>query len=269
MDSSWNTAVERGYALENATKVLNMARSKKISQTPYEIWHSKPTSYKYLKVWGSPANVNGLVGDKLDSRSSLCRFIRYPKETTGLCDEIYPKESSEVFHETSETASAPIVPTDSIPVLHRSARVNQPPERYGLVGLTSQLDNDPKTPSSWQKIDVKTTFLNGFIVEEIYMDQSEGFTSFGEEQKEYNFIKNESDPCVYKTISESSVLYLTLYMDDILLIGNDVKMLGDTNAWLSTQFSMKDIGETSYILGIKIYQDRSRRMLGMTQSSYI
>ncbi|KAL0404112.1 UNVERIFIED_CONTAM: hypothetical protein Sradi_2052000 [Sesamum radiatum] len=49
----------------------------------------------------------------------------------------------------------------------------------------------------------------------------------------------------------------------------DVNMLGDIKAWLSTQFSMKNMGEASYILGIKIYMDRSRRMLGLTQSSYI
>ncbi|KAL0416499.1 UNVERIFIED_CONTAM: hypothetical protein Slati_3481800 [Sesamum latifolium] len=35
------------------------------------------------------------------------------------------------------------------------------------------------------------------------------------------------------------------------------------------QFSMKDMGEASYILGLNIYRDRSRRMLGLTQSSYI
>ncbi|KAL0373402.1 UNVERIFIED_CONTAM: Retrovirus-related Pol polyprotein from transposon TNT 1-94 [Sesamum radiatum] len=52
-------------------------------------------------------------------------------------------------------------------------------------------------------------------------------------------------------------------------IGNYVKMLGDTKAWLSTQFSMKDLGEASYILGIKIIRDRSKRMLGMTQTSYV
>ncbi|KAL0409790.1 UNVERIFIED_CONTAM: hypothetical protein Sradi_1913400 [Sesamum radiatum] len=46
-------------------------------------------------------------------------------------------------------------------------------------------------------------------------------------------------------------------------------MLGNIKAWLSTQFSMKDMGEGSYILGIKIYRDRSRRMLRLTQSSYI
>ncbi|KAL0313422.1 UNVERIFIED_CONTAM: Retrovirus-related Pol polyprotein from transposon TNT 1-94 [Sesamum radiatum] len=85
----------------------------------------------------------------------------------------------------------------------------------------------------------------------------------------YDFIKNDYDPCVYKKISGSSVAYLVLYVDDILLIGNDVKMLRDIKAWLSTQFSMKNMGAAFYILGIKIYRDRSRRMLGLTQSSYI
>ncbi|KAL2244286.1 UNVERIFIED_CONTAM: Retrovirus-related Pol polyprotein from transposon TNT 1-94 [Sesamum indicum] len=94
-------------------------------------------------------------------------------------------------------------------------------------------------------MDVKTTFLNGFIEEEIYMDQLEGFTFMGEEQKVcclqrsmyglkqasrswnmyfdeviwgYDFIKNEFEPCVYKKIGGSTVLYLVLYVDDILLI---------------------------------------------------
>ncbi|KAL0378552.1 UNVERIFIED_CONTAM: Retrovirus-related Pol polyprotein from transposon TNT 1-94 [Sesamum radiatum] len=80
---------------------------------------------------------------------------------------------------------------------------------------------------------------------------------------------NDYDPCIYKKISGSSVAYLVLYVDNILLIGNDVKMLGDIKAWLSTQFSMKDMGEASYILAIKIYRDRSTRILGLTQSSYI
>ncbi|KAL0411315.1 UNVERIFIED_CONTAM: Retrovirus-related Pol polyprotein from transposon TNT 1-94 [Sesamum latifolium] len=145
------------------------------------------------------------------------------------------------------------------------------------------------------KMDVKTAFLNGFIEEEIFMDQPEGFTIVGKEQKVcrlrrciyglkqasqswntrfdevirgYDFIKNDHDPCIYK-ISGSSVAYLVLYVDDILLIENDVKMLGDIKAWFSTQFSMKDMGEASYIFGIKIYRDGSRRMLGLTQSSYI
>ncbi|KAL0288406.1 UNVERIFIED_CONTAM: Retrovirus-related Pol polyprotein from transposon TNT 1-94 [Sesamum angustifolium] len=112
-------------------------------------------------------------------------------------------------------------------------------------------------------MDVKMAFLNGFVEEEIYLDQLEGFTVVGEEQK------NNFDPCVYKKVSESSIVFLVLYVDDLLLIGNYIRMLGDTKAWLSTQFSMKDLGEASYILGIKIFKDRSKRILGMTQNSYV
>ncbi|KAL0419078.1 UNVERIFIED_CONTAM: Retrovirus-related Pol polyprotein from transposon RE1 [Sesamum radiatum] len=127
----------------------------------------------------------------------------------------------------------------------------------------------------------------------IYMDQPEGFTVVGKEQKichfqrsiyglkqasrswnirfdevirGYDFIKNNFHPCVYKNVSGSFVVFLALYVDDILLIGNDIKILGDTKAWLSTQFSMKDLDEASYILGIKIFRDRSQRILGMTQT---
>ncbi|KAL0318250.1 UNVERIFIED_CONTAM: Retrovirus-related Pol polyprotein from transposon TNT 1-94 [Sesamum calycinum] len=122
----------------------------------------------------------------------------------------------------------------------------------------------------WQ-MDVKTAFLDGFIEEEIYMDQPEGFTNirFDEVIRGYDFVKNDFDPYVYKKVSGSFVLFLVLYVDDILLIGNDIKMLGDTKSWLSTQFSMKDLGEASYILGIKIFRDRSKRMLGITQNSYV
>ncbi|KAL0423474.1 UNVERIFIED_CONTAM: Retrovirus-related Pol polyprotein from transposon TNT 1-94 [Sesamum radiatum] len=94
-------------------------------------------------------------------------------------------------------------------------------------------------------------------------------THFDEVIQGYDFIKNEHDLCVCKKVSGSLVVYLVLYVDDILLIGNDVKMLGDIKTWLSTQFCMKDMGEASYILGIKIYKGRPRRMLGLIQSSYI
>ncbi|KAL0462995.1 UNVERIFIED_CONTAM: hypothetical protein Slati_0187100 [Sesamum latifolium] len=271
-----------GHALEMVVKLLNISPSKSIPQTPYEIWHGKPASYKYLRVWGSPTYVKRLVGDKLDLKFTLM----------------------------------------VVPILRRSTRESRVPERYGFVGLTNppkgvrpvgckwvykrKLGADGEVTAFkarfvakeytqrprvnfeetyspvaiaksiqillaiaawydyeiWQ-MDVKTAFLNGFVEEEIFMDQPEGFTTVGEEQK------NDYDPCVYKKISGSSIAYLVLYVDDILLIGNDVKMLGDIKAWLSTQFSMKDMGEASYILGIKIYRDRSRRMLGLTQSSYI
>ena len=58
-------------------------------------------------------------------------------------------------------------------------------------------------------------------------------------------------------------------MDDILLIRNDIPALQGIKIWLSSHFSMKDLGEASYILGMRIYRDRSKRLLGLSQSTYI
>ena len=46
------------------------------------------------------------------------------------------------------------------------------------------------------------------------------------------------------------MVFLVLYVDDILLIGNDVEILSNIKKWLAEQFQMKDLGETSYVLGI-------------------
>jgi len=44
--------------------------------------------------------------------------------------------------------------------------------------------------------------------------------------------------------------------------------LPSVNVWLSNQFDMKNLGEASYILGIKLIGDRKNRMLGLLQATY-
>ncbi|KAL0455001.1 UNVERIFIED_CONTAM: hypothetical protein Slati_0839300 [Sesamum latifolium] len=103
----------------------------------------------------------------------LIRFIGYLKETAGHYfynlaeqkifvsrnavflekgfpsdnrrDEVLLEESSKVPQHDGTTSLEPPVLTDSIPILRRSTRESRVPERYGFVGLTSQLDNDPRT----------------------------------------------------------------------------------------------------------------------------
>ena len=74
---------------------------------------------------------------------------------------------------------------------------------------------------------------------------------------------------MYKRRSENVVVFLILYVDDILLIENDVGTLSSVKVWLSKQFDMKDLGEASHILGIKLVRDRQKRMLDLSQASYI
>ena len=58
-------------------------------------------------------------------------------------------------------------------------------------------------------------------------------------------------------------------MDDILLMGNNVGMLMTIKVWLSSKFSMKDLGDVTFILGICVYRDRARIWIGFSQSLYI
>ena len=74
---------------------------------------------------------------------------------------------------------------------------------------------------------------------------------FNEAIKSFDFIKNEEEPCVCKMVSGSVIIFLVLYVDDILLIGNDIPMLTMVKKWLSKEFSIKHLGEASYILGIR------------------
>ena len=93
-------------------------------------------------------------------------------------------------------------------------------------------------------------------------------THFSDVIKSFDFIKNE-ELCVYKKISGSAVMFLLLYVDDILLIENDILILTSIKVWLLKEFFMKDLGEASYILGIKVCRDRSKRIIGLSQKIYI
>nr|GEZ13342.1 retrotransposon protein, putative, Ty1-copia subclass [Tanacetum cinerariifolium] len=95
------------------------------------------------------------------------------------------------------------------------------------------------------------------------------YKRFDEEIKRYGFTQNPDEPCVYKKASESNIVFLILYASDILLMGNNIPMLQDVKSWLGKCFTMKDLGEVAYILGIKFHRDRSRRLIGLSKNAYI
>ena len=74
---------------------------------------------------------------------------------------------------------------------------------------------------------------------------------------------------MYLKVSGSKVIFLILYIDDILLATNDLGLLHETKKFLSRNFEVKDMGEVSYVIRIEIFHNRSQGLLGLSQKVYI
>jgi hypothetical protein len=130
------------------------------------------------------------------------------------------------------------------------------------------------------QMDVKTAFINGDLLENVYMVQPKGFAvkekehigchlrksiyglkqtsiqwylKFDETIRSFGFKENENDNCIYAKFRSEKFIFLILYVDDILLASSDVSLLLETKRFLSSNFDMKDLGEVSFILGIEIH----------------
>ena len=65
------------------------------------------------------------------------------------------------------------------------------------------------------------------------------------------------DHYIYQKVSDSKICFFALYVDDILLATNNKGLLCEVKQFLSKNFDMKDMGEASYVIGIKIHRERS------------
>jgi hypothetical protein len=130
------------------------------------------------------------------------------------------------------------------------------------------------------QMDIKMTFLNGDLLENVYMTQPKGFVvkekehmgfhlrkfiyglkqasrqwylKFNETIRNFGFKENEEDNCIYAKFRNEKFIFLILYVDDILLASSDISLLLETKSFLSSNFDMKDLSETSFVLGIEIH----------------
>ena len=85
----------------------------------------------------------------------------------------------------------------------------------------------------------------------------------------FDFEENITNQCIYQKVSGSKICFLVLYVDDILLETNDKGLLSEVKKFLSKNFDMKDMGEASYVIDIKIHREGSQGILGLSQETYI
>lgn len=147
-----------------------------------------------------------------------------------------------------------------------------------------------------EQMDFDTAFLNGDLQEEIYIQQPEGFVVSGKEHmvlklnktlyglkqspREWNrklnnfllkigFKRLYTDHGVYIYNKMKCIIILALYVDDLVIIGNDKESIIKLKQIISKNFKIKDLGPLKYIVGIEIIRDRANRKIMLTQRQYI
>jgi hypothetical protein len=75
------------------------------------------------------------------------------------------------------------------------------------------------------------------------------------------FTRNKEDDCVYFKLIHDHLIYLVLYVDGMLLIGNNTKIIHDVKNQLSYKFDMKDLDDVNFILGMEIKRDQKKGKL--------
>ncbi|RVW29068.1 Retrovirus-related Pol polyprotein from transposon TNT 1-94 [Vitis vinifera] len=100
-------------------------------------------------------------------------------------------------------------------------------------------------------LDVKSAFLNGILLEDIYVQQPEGFEVTGHEHK----VRSENEATLYLKQNEDGLqLVVSLYVNDMLVTGSNVRLLVEFKMEMQDVFEMSDLSIMNYFLGMEIYQ---------------
>ncbi|KAJ0908501.1 putative RNA-directed DNA polymerase [Helianthus annuus] len=234
-----------------------------------EAMQSEFDALKRNQTWTlvPPDNAPNLVG---------CKWVYRTKfKPDGLVDRLKSRLVAKGFHQRPgldyvETFSPVVKPATLRLILAIATSFNWP---------LRQLDN---------------AFLQGTLTESVYMSQPPGFVDpsypthvcklnkaiYGLRQASrawYNELKHHllsvhfkpsiSDPSLFINTVTSSPIFILVYVDDIIITGANPSLINSFIQTLATRFSLKDLGDLSYFLGIEVIPHN--HYLFLSQSKYI
>jgi len=147
---------------------------------------------------------------------------------------------------------------------------------------------------SLRQLDVNNAFLHGHLIEKVYMKQPPGFRSrekpnhvccltkaiYGLKQAprawysalkqallEFGFINAKSDSSLFVFHASSTLAYCLVYVDDLILTGNNSTFVASVIDQLGQKFSIKDLGSLHFFLGVEVIP--TKEGLFLTQHKYI
>nr|GEW63750.1 hypothetical protein [Tanacetum cinerariifolium] len=261
------------YALETAARILNMVPTKKA-----------------LVKRGTLTKL-----DKLEPRSIKCIFVGYPKETMGYCF-YYPPENKVLVARNAEFLENSLIdqeasgsledleiiqeeddleidePQSDIIPIRRSTRTRHAPDRMCLyidveeheLGDLGELANYKATlldPESEKWLNAMNVEMQSMKDNEVWvlLELPPNGKTVGSYTQNPEIDYEETFSPVADIRAIRFLIAIAAYYDYEICV----------KTYLGKCFAMKDLGEAAYILGIKIYRDRSKRLIGLCQSAYI
>lgn len=143
-----------------------------------------------------------------------------------------------------------------------------------------------------EQMDVQSAFLNSKIVSEVYVKHPKGFEQgcarvfrlkrslYGLKESPRNwyncfnefvvglgFERSKHDFCLYSR--KQDIIYVIIFVDDLLISGDDINVISEIKQSFSKRFNMKDLGRVKTYLGMEIKYDLDKKILGLSRSKYI
>ncbi|GKB07119.1 zinc finger, CCHC-type containing protein [Tanacetum coccineum] len=255
--------------------------------TPYELWTKKKPNLNYLRVWGCRAVVR-LPDPKLKTlgeRGIECIFVGYAEHSKAFRFYVIEPSDSIVINSIIESR-------DAIFDEQRLSSVPRPSQRSLVKGtddsggsvvserVTDEIVQQSEPRKSKRQMTPKDfgpefqLYLVEGTRDEVSDQHSYCFNvkddpkTFDEVVLSNGYLLNQADKCVYSKFDASGKgVIICLYVDDMLIFGTNQVHVDLTKEFLSSRFSMKDIGEADVILGIGIKHKSSG--IAISESYYI
>ncbi|KAE8675571.1 tir-nbs resistance protein [Hibiscus syriacus] len=225
-------------AMRTATFVINRLPQPKLGfVSPFEkLWNIKPT-VSYFRVFGYVCYV--FVPDhlrsKFDKKDVRCIFVGYDNQRKWwkCCDPISGRcyTSRNVYGLDYDETFSPVAKLTTIRV---------------LLALAANKDWN-----LWQ-MDVKNAFLHRELDREIYMTQP---------------MITPADSSLFVKANKGKLAIVLVYVDDLIITGNDEAEILQTKENLSVRFQMKELGQLKHFLGLEV--DRTHEGIFLCQQKYV
>jgi hypothetical protein len=152
--------------------------------------------------------------------------------------------------------------------------------------------------NDWEihQVDIKSAYLHAEIKEDIYMRPPPGYLRAGDEGKvlrllrclyglkqagfewseelasvflKIGFTRSQIDQAVYFKRSADEHMVVTVSVDDMAVTSKRLQDITHFKDQLRHYFEISDLGELSWLLGLKVERDRSTRTITLSQNAYV